>query len=243
MSTPLTDSINALTRYANETTGASDTTLSDAVETLVEGFSNESNFEDFSGGNITAIIMHSNGGQNGSYINTGYFPHGNANIYCKIAVTQELYVRYGNIFGAFFGNAISSACRRIGCQMDMGSNLIYICSYYADTGSINTNVALSDEPKIIKGASLILLPTDIATVPLLIANGYYRTENTKDVCGGMIFYGLKAYENGKLVKKYVPWLDDNEIPCVRELIDDEYFYNAGVNNFGYIDLNGNIIEE
>ena len=38
MPTPLTDAINALTRYANETTGQSDTTLSDAVETLVSGY-------------------------------------------------------------------------------------------------------------------------------------------------------------------------------------------------------------
>lgn len=36
--TPLTDAIEALTRYANETTGASDTTLSDAVGTLVAGY-------------------------------------------------------------------------------------------------------------------------------------------------------------------------------------------------------------
>ena len=38
MSTPLTDSINALTAYANETTGVSDTTLSDAVGRLCEGY-------------------------------------------------------------------------------------------------------------------------------------------------------------------------------------------------------------
>lgn len=38
MATPLTDAINALTRYANETTGASDTNLSDAVGTLVSGY-------------------------------------------------------------------------------------------------------------------------------------------------------------------------------------------------------------
>lgn len=38
MAQPLTDAITALTRYANETTGQSDTTLSDAVETLVEGY-------------------------------------------------------------------------------------------------------------------------------------------------------------------------------------------------------------
>lgn len=36
--TPLTDAINALTQYANETTGQSDTTLSDAVGTLVAGY-------------------------------------------------------------------------------------------------------------------------------------------------------------------------------------------------------------
>ena len=38
MSTPLTDGINALTTYANEVTGASDTTLSDAVRTLASGY-------------------------------------------------------------------------------------------------------------------------------------------------------------------------------------------------------------
>lgn len=38
MTQPLTDAINALTRYANETTGQSDTTLSDAVRTLCDGY-------------------------------------------------------------------------------------------------------------------------------------------------------------------------------------------------------------
>lgn len=38
MSTPLTDSINALTAYANEVTGGSDTNLSDAVHTLASGY-------------------------------------------------------------------------------------------------------------------------------------------------------------------------------------------------------------
>lgn len=38
MAQPLTDAINALTRYANEVTGASDQTLSDAVRTLCDGY-------------------------------------------------------------------------------------------------------------------------------------------------------------------------------------------------------------
>ena len=42
MSTPLTDGINALTAYANEVTGASDATLSDAVGRLCEGYGEDS---------------------------------------------------------------------------------------------------------------------------------------------------------------------------------------------------------
>ena len=44
--TPLTDAINALTTYANETTGASDTNLSDAVETLVDGYGGGATYTD-----------------------------------------------------------------------------------------------------------------------------------------------------------------------------------------------------
>lgn len=38
MAKPLTDSINALTQYANTVTGASDQTLSEAVATLASGY-------------------------------------------------------------------------------------------------------------------------------------------------------------------------------------------------------------
>ena len=54
MGKPLTDSINALTAYANEVTGASDTTLSDAVKTLVAGYGGYT-LEDIAEGAITGI--------------------------------------------------------------------------------------------------------------------------------------------------------------------------------------------
>lgn len=49
MAAPLTDSINALTTYANEVTGASDINLSDAVHTLASGYG---------GGEWDEIIAH-----------------------------------------------------------------------------------------------------------------------------------------------------------------------------------------
>lgn len=57
MTQPLTDAINALTRYANETTGASDQTLSDAVGTLCDGYGGGGNSDliDFVEGNLTTF--------------------------------------------------------------------------------------------------------------------------------------------------------------------------------------------
>lgn len=54
MSTPLTDRINALTAYSNQKTGASDTTLSDAVTRLVAGYG--------SGASLPSIISKIDGG-------------------------------------------------------------------------------------------------------------------------------------------------------------------------------------
>lgn len=45
MPQPLTDAINALTTYANTVTGASDTTLSDAVATLASGYGGSNDIE------------------------------------------------------------------------------------------------------------------------------------------------------------------------------------------------------
>lgn len=54
MATPLTDSINALTTYANEVTGASDTTLSDAVHTLASGYGGSGSGLEYETGTYTA---------------------------------------------------------------------------------------------------------------------------------------------------------------------------------------------
>lgn len=59
MATPLTDAINALTRYANETTGASDTNLSDAVGTLVDGFGGDTDYGAMLDGSISGAYENS----------------------------------------------------------------------------------------------------------------------------------------------------------------------------------------
>lgn len=81
MSTPLTDSINALTTYANEVTGASDTTLSDAVHTLASGYGGgedylaqdiEGTLKTYSNDSITSIRANA---FRGSFIERVTFPN------------------------------------------------------------------------------------------------------------------------------------------------------------------------
>lgn len=80
MPTPLTDAINALTRYANETTGASDTTLSEAVATLVAGYG---------GGGSSNLVLVPGGA------NAFVFPTGTPNIeYTVVASNTGLGRRF-----------------------------------------------------------------------------------------------------------------------------------------------------
>ena len=62
--TPLTDAINALTTYSNTVTGASDTTLSDAVATLASGYGG-------GGGNFATGTITPTGSSNTITFDTG----------------------------------------------------------------------------------------------------------------------------------------------------------------------------
>ena len=198
------------------------------VDVHNHGYSED--YDDFSGGNILALISHKD-----EYINTGYYPKVCTEYFLK-ATKDKTYTTYENLFASLFG----SIGTRIGIQMN-GSSLTNV-GYYATSGSSVANIPSSlsaDVPTILSTRHLVSAdPDTVATKPLLIFYGYYNTGFDRK--GQFNFFGLKCYEFGTLVKKYVPWLDENNVPCVRELVDDEYFYNVGTGAFGYIDLEGNV---
>ena len=199
-----------------------------SVDVYNHGYSDD--LDDFSGGNILALISHGS-----EYINTGYYPRVCTEYFLK-ATKDKTYTAYENLFSALFG----STGTRIGIQMN-GNSLTNVC-YYATSGSSVANIPSSlsaDVPTILSTRHLVSAGHDtVATKPLLIFYGYYNAGFDRK--GQFNFFGLKCYEFGTLVKKYVPWLDENNVPCVHELVDDEYFYNVGTGTFGYIDLEGNV---
>ena len=88
MSTPLTDSINALTRYANETTGASDTTLSDAVGSLVAGYGG--------GSQVATGTFTADGSTSDASMNVGFEPD-MVSIKCNLDYYTTGWAGMGNI--------------------------------------------------------------------------------------------------------------------------------------------------
>ena len=186
-------------------------------------------------GNISAIISHGN-----ELINTGFYP--NSCCLARFDAKFDSMQTYGNLYGSTGANN-----SRFGIQFNSSANGIY--SYAWSTSNVN-NMSSSIPGNGVRFVSYLSNGFSLfndgqnatieATRPLLIFGGYY-TENY-DKKSAITFYGLQVYDliKMKIVKNYVPWLDENNIPCVKELETNTLLYNAGSGEFGYIDLDGTV---
>ena len=188
----------------------------------------------FSGGNLLALITHGR-----EYLTTNFFPPANTNYLLKFRVIRV----FSNpaVFGTIY--------KPPGCEFRInifaGSTGLQKSRYAVSIGISGGGVNIDHDTSIV---TVIPINSpcpdsdDPSTYPLAIFGQYAgnSTGNVGNTDGYFEFYGLKCYDqNGNLVKKYVPWLDNDGVPCVHELVDDEYFYNVGTGTFGYIDLEGN----
>lgn len=224
MATPLTDAINALTAYANETTGASDTTLSDAIESLMAGYGGgggTADWLDFSAGNIQALIAHGS-----EYIMTDYMGTGNEIFGAKFASSKA--VQYEHFWGMSFSNN-KYDMQRQGASWNVNTMV-------RGTTSIDTFSITSGTPFVKAGGALgyeAMTPTKA----LAIFAGYYNN-NLEPGLSKATFYGLNLVNaNGEYIARFMPWLE-NGTPCVKDLISGSIYYNAGTGTFGYIDAEG-----
>ena len=218
--TPLTDAINALTRYANETTGASDTTLSDAVGTLVAGYGG-------GGGRLPSDYQEVAyvGVWNNCYFDLGVFSSENPGFHMSylptirnnaggphIVSTNNNYL----VFAPRGTNTLLKLCgaESINAQSNLG---------YETTADFNTN---SD------GKFLMTWNTGTTTTTLtkgadtsgnvyLFAYGGGLSQ-TQYHFNGLVF-SFSLYDDGTIVK--------NLVPCYRKLDNVIGFYDTINNSF------------
>ena len=65
----------------------------------------------------------------------------------------------------------------------------------------------------------------------LFANHDVTANTASNFCSCKI-YSAKYYDNnGILIRDYVPILDNNDVPCMYDKVNDEFYYNAGTGDF------------
>ena len=68
--------------------------------------------------------------------------------------------------------------------------------------------------------------------PICLFGAFDENANTPTT-GIYKMYGCKLYENGVLVKDYVPVLDQNDVACLYDRVNKEFIYNSGTGDFSY----------
>lgn len=60
-----------------------------------------------------------------------------------------------------------------------------------------------------------------------------NTNNTASNFSYMKLYSFKVFKNDILIQNLIPCLDDNDVPCLYDLVSKTTFYNRGTGTFDY----------
>lgn len=101
--------------------------------------------------------------------------------------------------------------------------------------------------KLIKNVDNVIVTTNDRTIEIdnphieweLDSTAYIFSQNQQDTPetrhASMKLYYLKMYDNGALVRDFLPVLDKEGIACLYDLVTNTYFYNLGTGTFKYSD--------
>lgn len=78
-------------------------------------------------------------------------------------------------------------------------------------------------------------PTQTSTTSSLLIGCEYLNDGITPYTRRMegYIYSFKIYENGELVRDFIPALDYDNIPCLYENINKQCYYNQGTGTFSY----------
>lgn len=161
-----------------------------------------------------------------NYVDTGFTPNGNTKIVidCKLDSSAT-----GNqpICGArsaassntFTLWGISSAKLRF----DYGTTQNASSAYTPKDRHVYTMSAA--DGCLVDGTSIKTLSVASFNAPCTLALSAVNTAGSITY-GKYIIYSCKIYDNGTLIKDYVPWLDDSGVYCLYDNVNKQYVYSA-----------------
>ena len=165
------------------------------------------------------------------YIDTGFKPNQNTRIVCD------------------FQNMDTSALKwLLGVQPSWGVSMFDIALYAngtVHTGygaksatlscSIGTTRQILDKNKNITSVggvtSTLASQTFQATINAVLFA--YNTNNGVSYFASARIYACKIYDNGTLVRDFIPVLDKSGVACMYDKVNKKFYYNAGSGSFSY----------
>ena len=172
-------------------------------------------------------------------ISTGYYPTN------KTAVQTEVNVLNNKIYGRVFGTYGGGQNGSYTLYFNGGTLTADFYSRHTKNNSCEfnkkTHIHFGQDGIILDG-NLIITPNKISNWTSSIELDIWScgaNENIEEkVSGNMRVYWFKIFEDGQIVRNYIPALDPNGIPCMYDTVGQKPYYNAGTGNFKYVRLNG-----
>lgn len=165
------------------------------------------------------------------YINTGFTPNQNSRVILTLQLTQTS----NNFFGAR-----SSATSNAFTMSTVKENGVDCWRHGYNTSTINTNVAADTTNKHVVelnkntmyvDGKLISTQTEATfTCPVAASIGVIRSASNV-YSGGAKFYSCKIWDNGTLVRDYVPCTNSSGVIGMYDVVYSKFYGNSGTGVF------------
>ena len=203
--------VNAFQGYV---IGNEEESYSSNEEYTYQKYGNESN------GVIELDSIKSSGTQ---YIDSGYVPNTNTRIEMKFKKIDSI-VDYERIFGVY---------QYIELMRDNSNNNFIL--KLNDTNVAQISISADVDHELIVTNNYIYLDGNVTKFSAqgFTANGNLEIFHCRDRFGIFQLYYLKIYENNVLVRDFIPALDNNNIVCLYDTIENIFYYNIGSGDFSF----------
>lgn len=158
------------------------------------------------------------------YIDTGVLPNSNTTIEVKYN-SVDTSITLGCIVGSDNGWC-SSGCAILLNTVEFGSN-----AYSMNTATAADTTVKLDKGTLYKNGTQVNATSQSFTSSIpLTAFCLNRKGSKEEYFSGKIYY-IKIYDNGTLIRDFVPCIDKEGAACFFDKVSGECYYNAGSGEF------------